>query len=543
MSEGPDLADIVEVSRAVAGTSKRTEKTRALADLLRRLPANRVAPVVGVLAGKTPFAPLGIGPARIRAARPSVAAADSSLTLGDVEVGFQQIAAAEGTGSVGRKVKRLMALLESATSDEQAFLIGLCFGELRQGALAGIMADGIARAFDVPAAVVRRAAMLSGDLAHVAGLAAQEGEDALAAVGLSVLTPVEPMLASSGDDPTVALARHGRSILEWKLDGARIQVHKAGDQVRVFTRSLREATAVVPEVVEVVKALPVDDAVLDGEVIALRQSGRPYPFQVTMSRFGRAAPGASSRSARSTTAAGRTAPPEAALGEPSAAQAPPLTPFFFDLLHKNGETLVDLPLRDRLEALDAIVSVAYRVPRIESDDPELATAFLEETRARGHEGIMAKDPASTYQAGRRGKSWIKVKPANSLDLVVLAVERGSGRRRGWLSNIHLGARDPESGGFVMVGKTFKGMTDEVLRWQTETFPRFLEREEGHVLWLRPHFVAEIAFNEIQRSGRYPGGLALRFARLRGYRPDKKPEAADSIMTLRAMLDSMEGEQG
>ena len=509
------LAKLVATSDAVARVSSRSEKTERLAELLAQVDPTRVGPVVAMLTGDTGTAPLGVGPSRLREARPDTAASESSLTLADVEESLARVASETGSGSVGRKVSGLRELLARATEEEQSFLLRLCFGELRQGALAGVMADAVAKAFSVSRASVRKAYMLSGDLAETAATAAHSGAGGLESVGLRVMRPVEPMLASTAESVAQALERHPRAILEWKLDGARIQVHKQGDEVRVFTRNLREVGNVVPEVVEATRRLGAREVVLDGEAIALKPDGRPEPFQVTMSRFGRGK-------------AGRTS-------------EIPISPFFFDLLFEDGETLVDHTLAERLARLRDLVPEEFRLPFLETEDVDSAQSFLDDARGRGHEGVMAKDPASRYQAGRRGKGWLKLKPANTLDLVILAVERGSGRRSGWLSNIHLGARDPETGGYVMLGKTFKGMTDDTLRWQTETFPRYVREQERHVLHLEPHFVAEIAFNEIQRSHRYSGGMALRFARLRGYRPDKQPEDADTIQTVRKIFETMTGE--
>jgi DNA ligase-1 len=333
-------------------------------------------------------------------------------------------------------------------------------------------------------------------------------------MSLRLLRPLSPMLASAADSLAEVLARHGTTLLEWKLDGARIQVHKAGSEVRVFTRTLRDVTTSLPEVVALVRELAAESVVLDGEAIALRADGSPLPFQITMSRFG-------------------------AIHADD--ETSPLTPFFFDVLHLDGETLVDRPQRERTRILRELIPPGNLLPTLETAATDEAEGFLDHAREAGHEGVVAKDPEAPYEAGRRGKAWMKVKSARTLDLVVLAVERGSGRRSGWWSNIHLGARG-EAGDFVMLGKTFKGMTDETLRWQTETFPALATRREGHVMYLRPAVVAEITFNEIQRSSRYPGGLALRFARLERYRPDKTPAEADTIETVRELFAAQSGEE-
>ncbi|NNM33160.1 MAG: ATP-dependent DNA ligase, partial [Gemmatimonadetes bacterium] len=410
----------------------------------------------------------------------------------------------------------LRTLLGQCTAEEQEFVLRLGFGELRQGALSGVMAIAIARAFDVPRGLVGRAHMLSGDLGQAAAVAVSQGKSGLEKIGLKIMRPVEPMLASPAEGLPEAFDRHQEALVEWKLDGARIQVHRRGEEVRVFTRNLRDVTRVVPEIVDHARTLTASEFVLDGEAIALKPDGRPEPFQVTMSRFGRST------------------------GNPLEGPVR-LTPFYFDLLYLDGTTWVDRPLEQRIDRLGRLLPEGRTLPSVLTGAAARAEEFLATARAAGHEGVMVKDPASTYQAGRRGKAWLKVKPVNTLDLVVLAVERGSGRRSGWLSNIHLGARDPGSGDFVMLGKTFKGMTDETLRWQTETFPDYVVREDRYVLHLRPHFVAEIAFNEIQRSARYPGGLALRFARLKAYRLDKSPEEADSIEAVRDLFRRMTGE--
>jgi DNA ligase-1 len=522
VSAGPPLplARVVEVSAAVAADPKRRAKVKRLAELLAEVPKDQLRAAVTVLSGSLPVSsPLGLGPSRLRSAwtesttQTSLRVPGPPLTLRDLELSLADVARAEGAGSVDRKVGLLRALLERAAPDEQEFLLRLCFGELRQGALDGVMLEAVAQAFAVAPERVRRAHMLTGELGHTAWVAATEGEEGLERTGLRLFRPLSPMLASSADALAEVLARHGTTILEWKLDGARIQVHKAGNEVRVFTRTLREVTASLPEVVALVRELAAESVVLDGEAIAMRPDGSPLPFQTTMSRFG------------ASHADGETLP---------------LTPFFFDVLHLNGETLVDRSQRERTRMLRELVPAANRLPTLETAASDEAEAFLHRARAAGHEGVVAKDPEALYEAGRRGKAWMKLKSARTLDLVVLAVERGSGRRSGWWSNIHLGARG-DAGELVMLGKTFKGMTDETLRWQTETFPALATHVEGHVMYLRPAVVAEIAFNEIQRSSRYPGGLALRFARLERYRPDKTPAEADTIETVRELFTAQSGE--
>jgi DNA ligase-1 len=430
------------------------------------------------------------------------------LTVAGVDTAFTEIKAIAGKGSQALRADSVRALFGTATETEQTFLRRLLGGELRQGALAGVMADAVARASAIPAAEVRRAAMLAGDLPAVAAAALTGGRTALAEFALQVGRPVGPMLAQTATDLADALERlGGTAVLEAKLDGARVQIHRTGAEVAVYTRSLDDVTHRLPEVVAATLALPAIDLIADAEAIALRPDNRPHPFQVTAARFGRKI----------------------------ANDLEPLSVFFFDLLHVDGQDLLDLPTEQRLAALDALVPHDRRVDRIVTDDVDAARQFLDRTLAAGHEGVMAKSPTAPYEAGRRGAGWLKVKPVHTLDLVVLAVERGSGRRTGKLSNIHLGARDPDTGGFVMLGKTFKGMTDAMLAWQTERFRELEVSDDGWAVTVRPEQVVEIAFDGVQRSSRYPGGVALRFARVLRYRDDKPAAEADTIDTVRAFL--------
>jgi DNA ligase-1 len=367
------------------------------------------------------------------------------------------------------------------------------------------MSDAVAKAAGVPIAAVRRAAMFAGDLGRAAAVALADGVDGLGAIGLTPLHPVQPMLAATSPSVREALAETGLASVEWKLDGARIQVHRVGDEVRVYTRNLNDVTERLPQVAEAVRAFPADGLVLDGEALGVDDDGRPHLFQDTMSRFGADVVGV-------------------AVG---------LQAFYFDVLHVDGDDLVDRALSDRIEVLDRVVGRA-RVPSIVTEDVDAAEAFAAEALAHGHEGVMVKALTSTYDAGRRGGAWRKVKPVHTLDLVVLAAEWGHGRRRGWLSNLHLGARGAD-GGFVMVGKTFKGMTDELLAWQTTRLQEIAEREDGYTVYVRPELVVEVALDGVQVSRRYAGGVALRFARIRGYRPDKSPADADTIETVQAMV--------
>ncbi|ORW99500.1 ATP-dependent DNA ligase [Mycobacterium triplex] len=506
------LLEVVATSIDVGATSSRLTKVARIADLLTRAAPDPevVAITVSWLSGELPQRQIGVGWASLRS-RPS-AAAEPQLTVAGVHAAFTEIGAVAGKGSQARRADLLATLFAAATESEQTFLVRLLSGELRQGALAGIMADAVAKAAGIPTAAVQRAAMLGGDLPSAAAAALSGGAVALQAFTLRVGQPVGPMLAQTATSVADALEKHGgTAIFEAKLDGARVQIHRAGDAVTVYTRSLDDVTARLPEVVAATLALPVRDLIADGEAIALRPDNRPHRFQVTASRFGRS------------------------VDVDAAQAAQPLSVFFFDLLHCDGVDLLDAPTTERLAALDALVPASQRVDRLATSDPDAAAAFLQATLAAGHEGVMAKAPGAPYLAGRRGAGWLKVKPVHTLDLVVLAVEWGSGRRSGKLSNIHLGARDATTGEFIMVGKTFKGMTDAMLDWQTARFGELaVGSTDGYVVQLRPEQVVEIALDGVQRSTRYPGGLALRFARVLRYRDDKSPAEADTIDNVRAL---------
>ncbi|HEX5759131.1 MAG TPA: ATP-dependent DNA ligase [Thermoanaerobaculia bacterium] len=504
------LAELVATSRQVADTRARSVKIAALAGLLRHLAPEEIDVGVAYLSGHLRQGRIGLGGAALRAAMPGTAAAAPALTLVEVDAAFAAIAAVSGAGSTAERARRLAALLARATAEEQDFLVRLVFGELRQGALAALVAEALAAAAEVPAAEVRRALMLAGELLPVARAALAEGRPGLARFRLELLRPLQPMLAQPAADLEEALGRLGEAGLEFKLDGARVQVHRDGGEVRVFSRRGNDVTHAVPELVEAVLALPASRLLLDGEVLALRRDGTPHPFQITMRRFG------------------RKLDVEAMRGEL------PLTPFFFDLLHADGEDLIDRPAGERFAALvEAAPGLA--VPRLVTADPEAADAFFDDALRGGHEGLMAKAVGAPYEAGRRGSSWLKVKPAHTLDLVVLAAEWGHGRRRGWLSNLHLGARDTASGELVMLGKTFKGLTDETLAWQTRRFRELAVADDGWTVTLRPELVVEIAFNDVQESPHYPAGMALRFARVKRYREDKPAAEADTVDTVRAIF--------
>lgn len=506
------LIDVATTSVDVGGSSARRAKIARIAELLgqARTDSTLVAIVVSWLSGELPQRQIGIGWAALRSIPP--AAANPTLTVHGVDATLSTIGAVSGKGSQSRRAELVAELFSAATEVEQTFLRRLLTGELRQGALIGVMADAVAAAAEIPAAVVRRAAMLGGALPAVAAAGLSGGAAALDAFTLQVGRPVGPMLAQNASGVAEALEKlGGEGVFEAKLDGARVQIHRAGDQVTVYTRSLDDVTARLPEVVEATLALPVRDLIADGEAIALRPDGRPQPFQVTASRFGRSVDVTAARAAQS------------------------LSVFFFDILHRDGVDVLDAPAGERIAALDEIAPQQHRVDRLVTADLVAAEDFLKTTLAAGHEGVMAKSMTAPYEAGRRGAGWLKVKPVHTLDLVVLAVEWGSGRRQGKLSNIHLGARDPATGGYVMLGKTFKGMTDAMLEWQTTRFSELaVGGTEGYVVRVRPEQVVEIAFDGLQASSRYPGGLALRFARVLRYRDDKGPGEADTIETVRAM---------
>jgi DNA ligase-1 len=504
------LAEVVAASAEVASTRSRKAKVATFATLLSRVASSpdQIETVTSYLAGSLRQRRTGLGWRSMQALPPP--AAEPSLTVQEVHEAFERIAVLSGSGSQAARAAATAELFGRATAEEQPWLRGLVTGEVRQGALDSLVQEGLAAAGGVPLKAVRRAAMMAGSTVTVAAAALTGGEAALAAYVLEVGRPVLPMLASSATGVEAAMEKAGGGVvsIDTKLDGIRIQVHRWDEQVIVATRSLEIITDRLPEVVEVARALPASRFVLDGEVLALDDAGRPRPFQETASRT-------------------------------AMTEGVHLTPYFFDLLHLDGTDLVDSPGAERLAALDRLVPEAHRIARLETGDPGAAEAFVADVLARGHEGVVVKNLAAPYDAGRRGSAWVKVKPVHTLDLVVLAVEWGSGRRRGWLSNIHLGARDDSvDGGFVMLGKTFKGMTDEMLAWQTERFTELAldppSVRDHHVVHVRPEQVVEIAFDGLQRSTRYPGGLALRFARVLGYRDDKRADEADTIETVRAL---------
>jgi DNA ligase-1 len=510
------LAEVVSTSRAVAATRSRTAKRDALAALVARTPADEVGVLVAHLSGTLPQRRLGVG-YRSLGSLPEPAA-EPTLTIADVDAAFDRLAGAVGPGSAGARRAELAALMGRATAEEQRFLRDLVTGNLRQGALDGVVLAAVAAAFEVPEDAVRRAVMLAGFTSEVAAIAARGGRAALEEVRLVVGRPLRPMLAASAATTEAAVEALGGGplLVDGKLDGIRIQVHRRGGDVTVFTRSLDEITERVPEVVETVAALPGGDLVLDGEALVIGDDGRPAPFQVTGSRTASSADVARLR------------------------EEVPLTTYLFDVLHRDGRDLVDAPASERHDEL-AGLAPQLLVPRLVTDDPSAVGGFFTDLVAAGHEGVVVKDAAAPYAAGRRGSGWVKVKPRHTVDLVVLAVEWGSGRRTGRLSNIHLGARDPGTGGFVMVGKTFKGMTDAMLRWQTQRFTELAtDGTDRWVVGVRPEQVVEVAFDGLLRSTRYPGGVALRFARVVRYRDDKTAAEADTLETLTSLAPGPPG---
>jgi DNA ligase-1 len=511
------LVDLVQASQRIAATRSRLEKAGILATLLGKANLEEVPLIVSYLSGAIPQGRVGIGHATLEPLRGVLAAGRPEIELGDVHKAFEELVSLAGSGSSRQRGELLRELYRKATGAEQEFIGRLLVGELRHGSLEGIMIEAVAKATELPPADVRRALMLSADLGLVARTLMAQGAAGVEEFELELLRPVQPMLAQTAADVDEALATLGTAALEVKLDGARIQVHKRGDEVRVYTRRLNDVSHACPEVVESVRALDVDSVILDGEVIALKKDARPYPFQVTMRRFGRR------------------------LDVDAMRKALPLTSVYFDCLYLDGESLLDIEAQQRFGKLCGVLPEELVVRRIVTRESHEARQFVDETLAAGHEGVMAKALHAPYEAGARGKAWLKVKAAQTLDLVVLAAEWGSGRRKGWLSNLHLGALDASTGRFVMLGKTFKGMTDEILEWQTKRLQEIETKRDERTVYVRAELVVEIAFNDLQKSPHYPGGLALRFARLKGYRDDKRPEDADTIATVRALYQKHTGE--
>ncbi|MEM9385272.1 MAG: ATP-dependent DNA ligase [Pseudomonadota bacterium] len=512
------FAELVAVSAALSDTRSRKRKTALVAELLAPVDECDAFLAACYLTGTLPQGRIGIGYRTVQAHLTSVDGPPtaSTLTLAQLDQTLDALANLRGAGSQAARGEALSALGAQLSSAERDYLARLFVGEVRHGALEGVLADAIAQAYQLELTLVRRAAMLGGDLPSVARLASRGDHGALAAARLRLLQPVQPMLAQSAKDIDDALDRCAHPVFESKLDGARVQIHRQGEHTKVFTRQLHDVTGAVPELVEWARARPTPTFIVEGEAIALRpQDGRPLPFQHTMKRFGRRLDVAAMR------------------------ESIPLSLRLFDCLHLDGDDLIDEPLRERLLALSALAQPGDQVARLESGDREAVGAFVDRVLADGHEGVMAKDLEAPYAAGRRGGAWLKLKPTHTADLVLIGCEWGSGRREGMMSNLRLAASDG-CGGFVMVGKTFKGLTDEVLRWQTEHLPPLAQGHDALGIDLPPRIVYEIAFDGVQASPQYPGGLALRFARYRRRRDDKAPQDATPLAELRALLPSPQG---
>jgi DNA ligase-1 len=510
------FAEVARTSEAIGKTRSRLSKIELLATLLARLQRDEIAPAVALLSGEPRQGKIGVGVALARRLLATPAVSDPSVTLTQVDAVLERFSATTGRGTQAGRETLLGQLFAQLTNIEQHFLAHVIAGGLRQGALEAIVLEAVARASQVPIGLLRRSLMFAGRLDVVARAALFGGVAELERFSLTLFTPLRPMLADSAADVDDALTRVPSAALEYKLDGARVQVHRAGSDVRVFSRSGQDVTLRVPEIVEAARSLPGQSIVLDGEAVALDTNQRPLPFQTTMQRFGRQK---SHESLRATL---------------------PLSQMYFDCLYLDGEVLLDRSNGERFGALTKVLPSGLVVPRTVTEEPEAAESFVHAALAAGHEGVIVKDSTSVYDAGRRGSSWLKLKPVHTLDLVVLAAEWGSGRRQGWLSNIHLGARDEEHGGFAMLGKTFKGMTDEMLAWQTRKFQELARDQTGYVVWLRPELVVEIAFDGVQASSQYASGFALRFARVKRYRDDKPAGEADTLTRVRQIFEHSRG---
>ncbi len=503
------LSRLADTRRALTATRSRNAKRDLIAEVLRGASADDVEIVVSYLSGSLRQRRTGVGWRTMQ--DPPPPATQPSLTVAEVDRAFAQMAGLSGPGSSLARADAVRALLSRATAEEQGLLFGLVSGELRQGAMEAAVQDGLAVAFAVPVAAVRRAAMLLSSTTAAARLLLDRGLAGLEAVGLQVSVGVQPMLAASAPDPDTAIAKTGLPVLvDHKLDGIRVQVHRSSDQVRIFTRSLDDITARLPEVATAVRAVPQQTLVLDGEVLSLRTDGSPEAFQVVASRT------------------------MSAVDPAEPAQTNPLQVYFFDLLHVDGRDLLDTPLRDRLAVMQEVLPPGITVPRQVCATAEEVAARFSDAIARGYEGVVIKNLNAPYAAGRRDAAWVKIKPRHTFDLVVTAAEWGHGRRQGWLSNLHLAARHAESGELIMLGKTFKGLTDELLAWQTAEFLAREVRRDAYTVYLDPTMVVEIACDGLQASTRYPGGVALRFARVLRYRPDKSPGEADTLQTVKAL---------
>jgi DNA ligase-1 len=511
------LANLVEVSNKVGSTTRKKEKISLLASFFRQARGREIALAACYLSGKLPQGRLGIGWAILQEGLKDLPYQSRALSLIDVNHLFERISKEKGPGSLERKIRLLRDFFSCTRKDETEFLISLIMGEIRQGALEGLVLEAIAHAASLPIARLHQSFMFSGDIGEVAKVALEEGMGGLSRFRPKLFHPISPMLANPAEGESEALARLGEAAWEYKIDGARIQIHKEGAKIKIFTRHLKNVTESLPEIVELAGKFDFDRAIFEGEAIAMRKDNKPFPFQTTMRRFGR-------------------------VQDVERMQKEiPLASYFFDLLYLDEEPLFDAPYRERFALMSKRIPAKYAIPRIVTANEKEAHDFLKRSLEAGHEGLMAKGVDSPYMAGHRGFYWLKIKPAQTLDLVVLAAEWGHGRRRGWLSNLHLGARDPESSSFVMLGKTFKGLTDEMLRWQTK---RLLEKESSRDKWtvyVRPELVVEVAFSDLQESSRYPGGLALRFARVRRYREDKSPLEVDTIQKVWQIFEAKRGQ--
>jgi DNA ligase-1 len=505
------LTRVVETSQRIAETTKRLEKISLLSALLRELNGDEIEIVTAILSGRIRQGRIGLGHQSVRNAT-APPASEPTIILLELDSTFDAIARVEGNGSERRRRELLQHLLSRATLPEQQFIAGILLGGLRQGALEGFMLEALAKATGISLDRVRQAAMVAGDVTRIARALLERGEAGIDEYSIQLFQPVQPMLAQTAEDVVEALDDLGEASLEYKLDGARIQVHKSGDEVKVFSRALNDVTVAVPEVVEAVQALPAKNVILDGEALSLKPDGRPQPFQITMRRFGRK------------------------LDVEKMRADLPIAPFWFDLLYLDGGDLLAETQRRRFEVLKDLAPSSV-VPHLSTGDASDGHRFLEDALGRGHEGIMAKSPDSQYVIGARGGAWLKIKHVTTLDLVILAAEWGSGRRKGWLSNLHLGARDVEKGGFAMLGKTFKGLTDAMLTWQTEELQKIEIARDTYTVHVEPKIVVEIAFNDLQVSPRYPSGLALRFARVKRYRPDKTVDQSDTFQTVKRIADT------
>ncbi len=504
--------DLVDISKRVRATTRKKEKTSLLAECLKRAQGREIALAASYLSGQIPQGRLGIGWAVLQKSLEILDQRPRMVSLLEVNRYFDETVRSKGAGAVEKKVRALRELFSSIREEEKEFLVGLIMSEIRQGALGGLVLEAIAQASGLAMERIQQGVMFSGNIGEVARVALEEGLAGLSRYQPRLFHPIAPMLANAAEGAEDALARWDPVACEFKIDGARIQVHKNGEEVRVFTRHLKEVTERVPEIVAAARGFRLDKAIFEGEAFAMRPDGRPLPFQTTMRRFGRVQ------------------------DIESIKKETPLSSYFFDLLYLDGEPLLDEPYRRRFEHLSESLPSEYRIPQIVTTDEKGIRQFLEKSVAAGHEGIMAKGVDSPYVAGHRGFYWLKIKPSRTLDLVILAAEWGHGRRRGWLSNLHLGARDPESGQFVMLGKTFKGLTDEMLQWQTERLISLETRRDEWTVYVQPKLVVEIAYSDLQASPRYPGGLALRFARVKRYREDKSPAEADTIQGIQALFE-------